>query len=172
MEKVLWISLRILYFIVMLITIALAISVTTWAFNKISLPLVRKDLAKHMAFRASQATPGVLDYYWVQEHGALHLEDEGQGMVHIGFAGIDGNGRWVYNPEKNGRAWFEIWTTTASGKGEIHVKDKRVIKMSIGDEIEFGGYHIKLVEIRVGGEQFDWVCLEVRPIMPRDGSKP
>ena len=154
-----------------LLTLCVAFVGINRLFDELAKQRAVKVLEQRMAETERETVPGVREYWWVEEHGALHFQDRGQGAVDIGFAGIDGDGRWVYNPEKRGRAWFDIRAWRGQGN-DITVVDQMIAKMKIGDEVVFGGYRLKLMEIRYGGGQYYWACLEVTPADEAPSARP
>ncbi len=104
--------------------------------------------------------------YTIQEHGALHLDNIGQGYVGIGFGSLD----WGKYTDENGItrrgyiAGLDMWAAEDLSSDEP--SSQWVGDVHVGQEIFFGGYKIRVLAIQNQGRLFRasyWISLATSP---------
>lgn len=89
------------------------------------------------------SNPGQVEIYSIQEHGALELNDIGNGDVNIGYGETNWPVWTIAWKKEDKYIKLHFWTATA----DHEITSKVNHDMHIGDEIEFGGYRIRVKDL-------------------------
>ncbi len=108
--------------------------------------------------------------YVIVEHGALHLDDLGMGYVGIGY----GETEWQMYVDEQGKtrrghvAWLDM--VTSERPSSSGPSSRQVVGVHAGQEISFGGYKLKVVNVWDCGSLFQGrYC--VRLVINPDGTQ-
>lgn len=90
---------------------------------------------------AQETIAGTREFYWISDHGALHLEDVGYGEVGIGYVYDRRNQKDLGILLVGGEpiASLDLWTSGS----ETHSQGLKV-ELGVGEEVIFGGYRIRV----------------------------
>ncbi len=99
---------------------------------------------------AQETIAGAREFYWISDHGALHLVDVGYGEVGIGYVYDLRNQKYLGILPVGGEpiASLHLWTSGS----RTHYQGSKNIELGVGEEVVFGGYKIK---VRDFYEDFD-----------------
>ena len=127
----------------LIITAAILLIILFWGFRYISMKRNQRAFEALGQQYRDASIPGQVEIYSIQEHGALELNDIGSGDVNIGYGETDWLAGTIAWKKEDKYIGLQFWTATA----DHEITKKINSDMFIGDEIEFGGYRIKVKDL-------------------------
>jgi len=125
---------------VIIITAAILLFILFWGFRYLTMKRNQRQFEALEQQYQDSSIPGQVEVYSIQEHGALELDDIGFGDVNIGYGETGWPVGTIAWKKEDKYLDLQFWTATADHK----ITSKVNSDMYISDEIEFGGYRIKV----------------------------
>jgi hypothetical protein len=91
-----------------------------------------------------ESIPGILEIYSIQEGKVLTLNDSGSGAIKIVLLDIQGKGVITWK-EEDFAAVVDFWAVNPETNDVLIPRER--IQLSVGDQLDFSGYHFVLREI-------------------------